>query len=95
MVDNSRELLTIFRRFFGFHAINPVIALIFLGVPMNAAEQKRMQELCSAIAQEQDPKTLLTLVTDLNRLLALKEARLKQKAGSLPTSEPSDESLPL
>jgi hypothetical protein len=62
---------------------------------MNATEQKRMQELCSAIAQEQDPETLLTLVTDLNRLLALKEARLKQKAGRLPTSEPSDESLPL
>jgi hypothetical protein len=62
---------------------------------MTADEQERMQELCSAIAQEQDSEKLLNLVETLNRLFALKEERLKKKAGRLPTSEPSDESLPL
>jgi hypothetical protein len=62
---------------------------------MNAGEQERMRELCSAIAQEQDSENLLDLVENLNRLFALKEERLKEKAGRLPTSELNDESLPL
>ena len=62
---------------------------------MNPDEQERMRELCSAIAQEQDSEKLLGLVENLNRLFALQEERLKEKAGRLPTSELGDESLPL
>jgi hypothetical protein len=62
---------------------------------MTADEQERMQELCLAIAREQDSEKLLNLVEKLNRLFALKEERLRQKASRLPTSEPDKESLPL
>jgi hypothetical protein len=62
---------------------------------MNPDEQERMRELCSAIAQEQDSEKLLGLVEDLNSLFARKEERLKEHASRLPTSELSDESLPL
>jgi hypothetical protein len=49
---------------------------------MTADEKERMQQLCSAITQEQDSETLLNLVEDLNRLLPLKHGDLsKRQAG--------------
>jgi hypothetical protein len=61
---------------------------------MNAAEQRRMNELCTAIAGEQDSHKLIGLVEELNRLLALKEERLKQKdRESFQSLEPSDSRL--
>jgi hypothetical protein len=61
---------------------------------MNDTERMRMTELCSAIATEQDTRKMLDLVEELNRLFELKEERLRQKEGWLPTSKPSNESLP-
>jgi hypothetical protein len=46
---------------------------------MIADERKRMAELCTAIASEQDSHSLIGLVEELNLLLARKEERLKQK----------------
>jgi hypothetical protein len=60
---------------------------------MNADEQKRMQELCSAIAREQDSETLLSLVAELNQLFELKELRLKEKEAALRTPDPSAKPL--
>jgi hypothetical protein len=62
---------------------------------MNDNERMLMTELCSAIATEQDTRKMLDLVEELNRLFELKEARLRQKAGKLPTSKTSNESLSL
>jgi hypothetical protein len=55
---------------------------------MDADEQKRMAELCSAIAQEQDSETLLRLVAELNHLFEIKELRLKAKGKHLSDSCP-------
>jgi regulator of PEP synthase PpsR (kinase-PPPase family) len=53
-----------------------------------------MKELCTAIAAEQDSHRLIGLVEELNRLLALKEERLKQKeTGSSQSFESSDNRL--
>jgi regulator of PEP synthase PpsR (kinase-PPPase family) len=61
---------------------------------MNADERKRMAELCTAIAGEQDSQRLIGLVDELNRLLALKEERLKQRETEASHSfEPSDNRL--
>lgn len=43
---------------------------------MNKADSDRIHQLCSLIAQEQDRKTFLDLVEELNRILEAKEARL-------------------
>jgi hypothetical protein len=72
-----------------FPCYNPVSYLPFWESVMNAGEQKRMQELCSAIAQEQDSDTLLGLVAELNQLFELKELRLKEKEAGLRSSDPS------
>jgi hypothetical protein len=58
---------------------------------MNADDQDRMKELCTAIAGEQDSNTLIGLVEELNCLLARKEERLRQKEReSAQSVEPSD-----
>jgi hypothetical protein len=46
---------------------------------MNKADSDRIHELCSLIAVEQDHKTFLALVEELNRILSLKELRLEGK----------------
>ena len=40
--------------------------------------QERWKELCALAALEQDPKRLLELTQEINRLLALKEQRLNR-----------------
>lgn len=62
---------------------------------MTADEPERMEELCSAIAREQDSKKLLSMVAELNALFARKELRLKQKqrGSSQSTSEGKDRLL--
>jgi hypothetical protein len=63
---------------------------------MNADDQDRMKELCTAIAGEQDSHRLIGLVEELNCLLARKEERLRQKErDSTQSVEPSDKGLPV
>jgi hypothetical protein len=40
-------------------------------------DKERWMELCQQAAVEQDPKKLMELVTEINRLLMEKEQRLK------------------
>jgi hypothetical protein len=40
--------------------------------------KERWQELCEQAANEQDPKKLMALVKEINRLLEEKQARLKK-----------------
>lgn len=44
---------------------------------MEGSAKERWLELCELAANEQDPKKLLTLVTEINRLLSEKEEYLK------------------
>ena len=43
---------------------------------MQRQKKERWLELCAQAAEEQDPKKLLELVTEINRLLEEKERRL-------------------
>lgn len=45
---------------------------------MNKAESDRIHELCGLIEKEQDRQKFLALVTELNRILSAKDARLKE-----------------
>jgi hypothetical protein len=74
--------------------ISPFEVLTLSGATMNADEQKRMHELCSAIAREQDSETLLSLVAELNQLFDLKELRLKEKETAFRTPDPGAKPLP-
>lgn len=48
-------------------------------------DKERWMELCSKAAVEQDPQKLMELVREIERLLAEKEARLKEnRAKSCP-----------
>jgi hypothetical protein len=74
----------------------PIGYLPFRERIMNADEQDRMKELCTAIAGEQDSHRLIGLVEELNRLLARKEERLKQQErDSAQSVEPSDKGFPV
>lgn len=42
--------------------------------------EERWKELCALAAIEQDPAQLLALIKEINRLLEIKEQRLKQRA---------------
>jgi len=44
---------------------------------MNKADSDRIHELCSLIAVEKDRHKFLTLVEELNRILAAKDYRLQ------------------
>jgi len=44
---------------------------------MQGQTKERWMELCKLAANEQDPKRLLSLVEEINRLLEEKEQRLK------------------
>ncbi len=46
---------------------------------MNRADSDRIHELCSLIAVEQDRKTFLALVEELNGILTAKDVRLQNK----------------
>ena len=41
-------------------------------------DQQRWMELCAQAAVEQDPRRLLELITEINRLLEEKEQRLQR-----------------
>jgi hypothetical protein len=45
---------------------------------MKGANKERWRELCEQASVEQDPKKLLELVTEINRLLDEKKIRLTQ-----------------
>jgi hypothetical protein len=45
---------------------------------MNKADSDRIQELCALIAVEQDRHKFLTLVEELNLILASKDERLRK-----------------
>jgi len=50
---------------------------------MQEEVRERWEELCARAAVEQDPKKLLELIAEINRLLQEKEQRLSRvKAGS-------------
>jgi hypothetical protein len=50
---------------------------------MNNTDQKRMRELSSAIAHEQDFKKLLSLLEELNQLFERKGTATKARATQL------------
>jgi hypothetical protein len=46
---------------------------------MNEKDNRRIHELCSQIAVEQDHKKFLALVEELNRILSAQDQRLQDK----------------
>jgi hypothetical protein len=50
---------------------------------MNDEPRERWLELCQLAAKEQDPAKLLALVSEINRLLEQREARLHPKRESV------------
>jgi hypothetical protein len=52
--------------------------LQYFGFAMNKADSDRVHELCSLIEKEQDRQKFLALVTELNRILSAKDARLRK-----------------
>ncbi len=46
---------------------------------MEGQTRERWKQLCEQAATEQDPDRLLTLITEINRLLQEKEDRLKRQ----------------
>ena len=55
---------------------------------MNSDSKERWMQLCEQAAVEQDPKKLLELVAEINRVLEKREDRLKD--GNLSTSSAAD-----
>lgn len=49
--------------------------------------EERWKQLCEQAAKEQDPEKLMGLIAEINRLLALKEERLRRKPSG-PDSGP-------
>jgi hypothetical protein len=49
---------------------------------MQGKTRERWQELCEQAANEQDPKKMLELVEEINRLLAVKYDRLSHAGGA-------------
>ena len=47
---------------------------------MQGKTKERWMELCEQAAVEQDPDTMLKLMTEINRLLFEKEERVKQRS---------------
>jgi len=61
---------------------------------MKDESQERCLELCERASKEQDPKRMLALVSEINRLLEEKEARLHPKRESrLPVAATSGDSF--
>lgn len=57
---------------------------------MQGETKERWQELCEQAAVEQDPKKLLALTGEINRLLLEKEERLKDFRSSHKSSAAAD-----
>ena len=55
---------------------------------MNSDSKERWMQLCEQAAVEQDPRKLLELVAEINRVLEKREDRLKD--GNLSTSSAAD-----
>jgi hypothetical protein len=55
---------------------------------VNSDSKERWMQLCEQAAIEQDPKKLLELVAEINRVLEKREDRLKD--GNLSTSSAAD-----
>jgi hypothetical protein len=53
---------------------------------MQCEDKERWQELCAQAAVERDPKKLLELVGEINRLLEKKERRLRTPSPSSSSS---------
>jgi len=51
--------------------------------------KERWQQLCAEVVIEQDPKRLLELVEEINRILAAKEQRLNKERRS-PLNQDSE-----
>jgi hypothetical protein len=49
--------------------------------------QERWKQLCEQASKEQDPKKLMELIAEINRLLAAKEKRLKGEASADPSNK--------
>jgi hypothetical protein len=56
---------------------------------MQGPNLERWQELCRQAATEEDPKKLLELIAEINRLLQEKENRLREQAQRKDGSESS------
>jgi hypothetical protein len=55
--------------------------------------KERLQVLCEQVASEQDPRKLIPLFTEINRLLKEEEIRLREKVGApLSTESPLPQS---
>jgi hypothetical protein len=54
---------------------------------MNEQDNRRIHELCSKIAMEQDHKKFLALVEELNRILSAQDRRFQNK---LPDENKND-----
>jgi hypothetical protein len=55
------------------------VRMFRLHCPLQRETQERWRELCNRAALEQDPKKLLDLAAEINRLLKEKEQRLQQR----------------
>jgi hypothetical protein len=58
---------------------------------MHGDKKERWQELCALAANEQNPEKLLELVSEINKLLAEKEERLRQQQSPNPSLLPEIE----
>jgi hypothetical protein len=56
---------------------------------MQGKTRERWQELCEQAANEQDPKRMLEIVEEINRLLAAKYDRISHVNGA-PPKTPKD-----
>lgn len=53
---------------------------------MQGKTRERWKELCEQAANEQDPATMLEIVSEINRLLDAKYDRVSRKDGAPPTN---------
>lgn len=51
---------------------------------MQGKTRERWQELCEQAANEKDPRKMLELVEEINRLLGIKYDRISHADGTLP-----------
>lgn len=52
---------------------------------MRGENLERWRELCAEAEKEQDPQRLLELMEEIDRLLELKEKRLRHDSGQTPS----------
>jgi hypothetical protein len=61
---------------------------------MQAEKREPWMRLCEQAAAEQDPKKLIGLITEINRMLQEKEERLLKQLGILHSATDNDQGLP-